>query len=417
MDSSASGITKIRTADINNDNLTDILITQGYNVDEVGFYLNQGNGDFSGKVVIDSVANDPNSIVTGHFNQDEWPDVAVISHSGSRVFWMPNDEGTFNTRLELDSGLFLGNGLAVADFDGDQSDDIVSIGQHSISLFRNDGDGNFNKEPILTTDTSPNSLECLDIQEADMDNDGDVDVIVSETIGGVFYENDGTGNFTPHVFTSTLTSTVVHLLDADGDELVDVILFQSSDHVRLFMNQGDGNFSEAIELFNATNLQSITSSLIDGDAHPDILAAPDYTLTALFNEDEGSFAEPQSVFQDDDINITEVATADLNNDGVEEIIWSGINGPLAFQENTTVGLSAKPGNYEWTISPNPATQHLTIQGDSKITSYEVHNSAGRKLLQGQLRERRIDISGLDAGLYVLRLFTGEGIASKKFIKK
>ena len=92
--------------------------------------------------------------------------------------------------------------MVVADFDNNNSDDIIIIGQHSIDLYRNNGSGSFSKETILSTSSSSTCvLECLDLATADMDGDGNIDLINGETEGLVIYLNNGNAVFfTPLLF-------------------------------------------------------------------------------------------------------------------------------------------------------------------------------------------------------------------------
>ncbi|MBW1787676.1 MAG: VCBS repeat-containing protein [Deltaproteobacteria bacterium] len=74
-------------------------------------------------------------------------------------------------------------------------------GGGTIAWYENDGLGNFTTNTITTSDVN---VWC--VFAADMDGDGDMDVIsASESYSNdsiTWYENDGLGNFTPYTITT-----------------------------------------------------------------------------------------------------------------------------------------------------------------------------------------------------------------------
>lgn len=67
------------------------------------------------------------------------------------------------------------------------------------------------------------------------------------------------------------------------------------------------------------------------------------------------------------------------------------------------------------LAPNPAQDQLSI----KITNGEIHQVIiydlyGRKVLKS--RERKIDVSSLASGLYMIKIYSSHGVVTKKMIK-
>jgi hypothetical protein len=90
-----------------------------------------------------------------------------------------------------------GSGLAVADIDGDGDDDVLFLNQFGENgLYRNRGDGTFEN---VTHEAGPLALAdriCVGATFADYDNDGDQDLYVTSTRGGnVLFENQGSGRY------------------------------------------------------------------------------------------------------------------------------------------------------------------------------------------------------------------------------
>jgi photosystem II stability/assembly factor-like uncharacterized protein len=69
------------------------------------------------------------------------------------------------------------------------------------------------------------------------------------------------------------------------------------------------------------------------------------------------------------------------------------------------------------IYPNPATSILYIDGVDNAAVAEIYDISGKLLFKKQLINSQVDISGLDKGMYFIRLTTQEGGVVRKFIKE
>ena len=115
-----------------------------------------------------------------------------------------NESGiSFRNRIVDDAGrsfIFAhydhGNGLAIADVDGDRRHDIYFVSQAGGNeLWRNQGGGKFEN---ITEQAGVAVRERIGVAAsfADIDNDGDADLYVTTVRGGnVLFENDGSGVF------------------------------------------------------------------------------------------------------------------------------------------------------------------------------------------------------------------------------
>ena len=92
--------------------------------------------------------------------------------------------------------------------------------------------------------------QAEDVNGADLDNDGDIDLFAANgTIAlprwsnAWWYENDGTGNFTPHKLADTVYSIIrMDPIDIDLDGDLDLMMFGHDNEVDVFENLGNGNF-------------------------------------------------------------------------------------------------------------------------------------------------------------------------------
>src|SRR3954468_6605516 len=110
---------------------------------------------------------------------------------------------TFKHRIVDDAGKTYkaahydhGNGLAVADVDGDGLLDIYFVNQvGGNELWRNTGSGKFENITAAAGVAVPGKIS-VSASFADVDNDGDADLYVTTVRGGnMLFENDGHGRF------------------------------------------------------------------------------------------------------------------------------------------------------------------------------------------------------------------------------
>jgi hypothetical protein len=80
-------------------------------------------------------------------------------------------------------------------------------------------------------------------------------------------------------------------------------------------------------------------------------------------------------------------------------------------DNTSLFETSK---VEATLYPNPAQNELNIAIDYTITNVEIINTVGQVVYKGQ--ENSINIEGLEAGTYMVRVQTTNGTAVTRFIK-
>ena len=152
--------------------------------------------------------------------------VDKIAESGiTFVHHIVEDAGRHSKPVHYDHG----NGIAVADVDGDGLYDIYFVNQvGGNELWLNLGDGKFKN---ITKEAGVGLPDRISVTAsfADIDNDGDQDLFVTSVRGGnVLFENDGHGHFTD-ITKEAGVGLVAHssgavFFDYDNDGLVDLLL-------------------------------------------------------------------------------------------------------------------------------------------------------------------------------------------------
>ena len=140
--------------------------------------------------------------------------------------------------------------LFSADLDGDGDSDLVVSSRQSdiVSVFLNNGDGTFALRTDYATGHTPSSVFI-----ADLDGDGDNDLAVAGDVNTVsVFLNNGDGTFAPKVDYAAATGNSpqdVSISDLDGDGDNDLaVTISRSDNVSVLLNNGDGTFGAEGEL-------------------------------------------------------------------------------------------------------------------------------------------------------------------------
>jgi len=170
----------------------------------------------------------------------------------------------------IDSGaLFLalaGQGATDTDFDGDGDIDVITANRTGpVNLLRNDGQGNFTL--VAPTSIGINHSAGDGITTADVDNDGDLDMLLASDDLGHLYRNAG-GTFS---FVQSFSNTDGYMgsfADVDNDGDVDLIF--AGDDV-CYLNNGAGVFSAgpAISVAGISDPRGIGFADIDNDGDMD----------------------------------------------------------------------------------------------------------------------------------------------------
>jgi hypothetical protein len=175
----------IGTGDIDSDGDIDIICGRKHGDNySVVLFSNPGNGsgDWDSKIVGPSV-HAPDRIVLADINGDGRLDVAVSEERypgkepDANLYWYEQlVKGKFERHIIITE--YSLNNLDVADMDNDGDFDIVTCehkgpkGKYKLQIFENDGKGNFTEH--IADRGKESHLGAL---LADMDNDGDLDII------------------------------------------------------------------------------------------------------------------------------------------------------------------------------------------------------------------------------------------------
>ncbi|MEZ4880922.1 MAG: T9SS type A sorting domain-containing protein [Flavobacteriaceae bacterium] len=224
-------------ADIDGDGNMDVI--SGSDNTGIAWYENMGNGIFGPIKIVDSSASIARHISLTDLDGDGDLDI-IGSSSGANVSlsWYENLNGLgdFSSPNLIDESNFALGPICLIDLDGDNNKDILLIaavsGADKVVWYHNSGAGNFSSQIVIHNDP----IDVWSIYSADLDQDGDNDVLITRgaAFNGqvVWFENlDGQGSFgngnvigTQHQFPR---SVIAADIDNDGD--MDVIASSQND--------------------------------------------------------------------------------------------------------------------------------------------------------------------------------------------
>jgi hypothetical protein len=84
-------------------------------------------------------------------------------------------------------------------------------------------------------------------------------------------------------------------------------------------------------------------------------------------------------------------------------------------DGTNVGVK-KLDVHSYRLYPVPTSSSLFVEGANPET-FTVYDLSGRKALEGEVMQSRIDVAALSPGLYVLHAQTQDGLIVQKFLKQ
>ncbi|MFT5261873.1 MAG: hypothetical protein ACI8YQ_000598 [Polaribacter sp.] len=240
------------------------------------------------------------------------------------VFSQYFEDGTMN--LPDGGTRFSSMDIRAADLDGDGDMDVVLANEfQGNTILINDGGGlfsfSFGNLPQVDHDSE-------DVAIADFDQDGDLDLVFCSeddlTIGNrnvhEYYWNDGAANFTkaPFQFPDSKSNAVI-AEDLNGDNWPDLI-FGNDGQNRIFINDQSGGFIEetAACLPKINDLtQDVKLADVDGDADLDLFVGNENGNRLLINNGVGVFVDETAkrLPQGVDMETRKVTFADVDLDG------------------------------------------------------------------------------------------------------
>lgn len=199
--------------------------------------------------------------------------------------------------------------------------------------------------------------DCFDSKAVDIDDDGDLDLILAIISGpNLIYVNDGNGNFSDESSTripqvQNGISEHVTTGDLNNDGSIDIVIANVVNNNgaanEYYLNDGNGVFSAAPNALTNDGLSSFVSANdFDGDGDLDLFFANFGRKNLLINDSNGVFSDESSNRLPVDTGLTEDSIiTDLNNDGALDILLSLRGTNTGEGEQNLVWINDGNGNF------------------------------------------------------------------------
>ncbi|MEQ8763639.1 MAG: Ig-like domain-containing protein [Planctomycetota bacterium] len=247
--------------------------------------------------------------------------------------------------LDQELGLSAGGGIAIADIDGDRSQDITCVSwdfdrngplPSTLETFMNRGAGQFARSSELL------SAHHQRVAFAQLDGSGGPELVLfgfgadaSFAVPAAYPNRTRQGDSSPSYdfrdpdhFEEPSQERQLVIADFNGDRALDVALAIGS-RIKIFL-QRSAEFPTGQEIDTGANVSDIVAADLDGDGNTDLAGAyftadGRYGITVLLNDNGGSgfrFADPQ-LFSTKSESF-HIASGDFNGDGRADLATSGV---------------------------------------------------------------------------------------------
>jgi len=265
-------------------------------------------------------------------------------------------------------------GAAATDLNNDSYLDLATVNEDSfdVRVFLNtaNGSGTF-IEPFLTPE--PIGQQASPNEQADFNNDGDTDLVVSATTTEDVWIllGDGDGTFgTPQSVSTGSEPHGVVALDVDGDADWDIVQAAvGSSDLALLINNGSGVFGAPTFFEGGVDGEyGLTTGDMNDDGIIDLVVAArnGEQMNVMLGDGDATFTQAMPIAQDSGGLSWVVVTGDVDGDGdVDAAVANSVSGNGAILRGNGDGTLAAPEIYD--VGPHmPSVDLGDMDGDGDL---------------------------------------------------
>ena len=436
--------------DIDKDGDLDLLIS---NLDaDLKFYENTGNSTTPSFSVNTSYFEDLDALsieqyAVADIDNDGVNDILVSNDDNDDIFQILNLGTSANPDFSFKRGSALNDYVVpeLVDIDNDDDFDVIIASDDNFEIMQNNGSSSSPSfSYINTTDIffAVGAYYTEQLRVVDLDDDQDYDLLSSEAYDAPeLINNDGSptspdfggGGSDPFSSLTLESGSLGHFIDIDGDDDFDYFNVGSSTS-EYYRN--DGNSTSPNLVSEASNPLSVLNSYLgdissydfvdlDKDMDFDLVVTTITGNSILYFENTGnattaSFqlatgtADPFNGLTID--GESRISFGDVDNDNDDDFILGKTDGTIDYYLNSSPisGILSYGKQLELTVFPNPTKQNINIV-DIEDGSYQLTNISGEVVKEGVVGSS-IDISELDPGTYILSVTRANGVYTSKIQK-
>lgn len=327
-----------------------------------------------------------------------------------------------------------GIGAVFADFDSDGRTDLYIVrGAYPYGiniLYRQGNDGTF--IDISEGSGAAGRKNGISAVAGDFEGKGNLDLFVSNWGTNTFYKNSGSGRplFTDATGASGLSEegkswgALISDFNCDGRPDIFVVRggFGKPEDARLFVNTGNGSFRDTSKASGITGIgwsMGAVSADFNGDGFPDLFVTnydgPDHLY---LNDGNGQFTDITAVSGISSGHSIGASAGDIDGDLLPDLVVAGYSGPVRVYKNLGGGKFTEvkdSGLASSTKNEGVALADVDGKGslDLYVASYDGHNRLYRNNLGGKnfIKVRPV-VKGRPAVGAVARLYKSGGLGKR-----
>ena len=312
------GLLSLAAWDGNHANGPDLLVGANGSKQVFPLFANSSGTGFGGGTIV-TLPSNVTGVAGGDFDGDGTPD--VIATTGGNLYWLRGTSvGVYASPSPIHNGTQI-NAVVAGSFDGDNKLDAAFVdGSASQAVIGTMGAaGGFGKYQTASTSAAGGQA----IVTADLDNDGDLDLVVADHAGSAvdtFINSGGTFALQTSIPLGLLPG---HLAagDVNGDGFADIAVISDNQMMVVLFNDTGGMF----EVTQSTSLSpegpaGLVIADFNGDGYGDIAYAGSVTNTLYILSGLGNGTFVASMTYPTCVGATTVLSADFNLDNRPDLV-------------------------------------------------------------------------------------------------
>jgi hypothetical protein len=345
-------------ADVNRDGILDLIVANqcasmaDCSHGTIGVLLGKGDGTFQPAVTYNSGGYEAVALAVADVNGDGKPDVIVANEFGSSALTdgtvgvlLGNGDGTFQPVVIYGSGGYWTTGVAVRDLIGNGKQDIVTSscdvdggtgncngsGLGIVGVLLNKGDGTFNPAATYNLNQTLRTFGADGVAIGDVSGDGIADIVVGcydkpSQIGAlmVLFGN-GDGTFTPwggYAIAGSFARAPA-IADLAGYGFLSVMGVSDAPSVGVVTVGLGGRILQQADMgLNGSNGGSVAAADLNGDGVQDIVVGDSGGVSVLYGNGSGDFPfayQPDVIYPPVSSGFNVAAVGDFNGDNKPDV--------------------------------------------------------------------------------------------------